>query len=276
MHRPLSLRRKSRPAQFARLQRAFLRRSGRGPGPGVQQKPSVAPLAKKGQASEARASGHGASQQFLIRGALPAPPPVPGSQWGRGGRPGRSAATKGRGPSAPAHHAPGALSGRLGPTRPRARNIPCVDQPGRGDAAGAVSARREPRRRSGALHRVSGACATGLVWRPRDSLGLEGGVEHSLAPSTEPPPSLAFPSQNCTRVSPLVSLGSSASRAFAGSRSWAASPGLGELALRLHPLGSTCCLRVCGLLAHGAGGAALLYRTLVRCTKLPARSKGLG
>lgn len=70
----------------------------------------------------------------------------------------------------------------------------------RGDAAGAVSARREPRRRGGALHRLSGACASRLGWRPR------------AFPLAFP----RFPQTALHDSVPRAPLGSSASTVFAG------------------------------------------------------------
>lgn len=158
-----------------------------------------------------------AAPRAAVRSA--APPPAPGSQWGareeggargrRRGRPRRGEATKGR---APGHPAAGALSGHSEGGGRALGTVGLWTRRARDDAAGAVSARREPRRRSGALHRVSGACAA-----------ASSGSRVLSSPS----PFLAFPRQPCTTLSFLGPLGSSASGAFAGCRKLGGVPGEG-------------------------------------------------
>lgn len=90
----------------------------------------------------------------------------------------------------------------LGRTRQNTGRFSVWTSRARGDAAGAVSARWEPRRRGAALHRVSGACT---------AASSHGRVR-------PPSRSLAFPSQPCMTITHWVPLGTSASRAFTGCR----------------------------------------------------------
>lgn len=91
-----------------------------------------------------------------------APPPVLGSQWARGGA---TQAGRGYKRRVPRTQTPrcGRTLGRSGRRGPAPGPFGSGTSRARSDAAGAVSARWEPRRRGSALHRVSGACAASLL-----------------------------------------------------------------------------------------------------------------
>lgn len=90
-----------------------------------------------------------------------APPPVLGSQWACGGATRAGRGYKRRKPRAQTPRC-GRTLGRSDRRGPESGPFGSGTSRARSDAAGAVSARWEPRRRGSALHRVSGACAASL------------------------------------------------------------------------------------------------------------------